>query len=134
MNGFIHRPVPDTQCWITPFAVKEGQYAYATINGRKRRLHGALYGLIVGAVPDGLELDHLCRNTRCVNPWHLEPITHQENVLRGASGVLQIRRDRCRKGHLYDETNTYQSTNGRVCRKCQNESQRRYRARKEAAC
>lgn len=74
-----------------------------------------------GAVPKGLELDHLCRTPACVRPDHLEPVTHRENMLRGhglASRAAAA--THCPQGHAYDETNTYltPSTGHRTCRTC----------------
>jgi hypothetical protein len=76
----------------------------------------------VGPIPDGFEVDHLCRVTPCVNPAHLEPVTHRENVHRGKNGVLRhlraplIRRTHCGRGHERTPENLYASGN---CRKCQ---------------
>lgn len=67
--------------------------------GRRSRAHRFAYERLVGAVPDGMELDHLCRNRRCVRPDHLQPVTHTENIRRGAVTKLNreqaeaIRRD-----------------------------------------
>lgn len=62
--------------------------------------HRAMFELVNGPVPDGLDLDHLCRNTLCVNPDHLEPVTRRENVLRGEGRSAQnARRTTCLHGH-----------------------------------
>ncbi len=64
------------------------------------KAHRAMYLVLVGDIPDGLELDHLCRNTACVRPSHLEPVTHRENVRRGAaSAPLLVRATHCKYGH-----------------------------------
>ena len=72
-------------------------HGYGVINiGRKpKRAHRFIYERIKGPIPIGLELDHLCRNKACVNPDHLEPVTHRENMLRACT-------DYCHKGHLFD--------------------------------
>lgn len=75
--------------------------------------HRFAYEHWVGPVPKGLELDHLCRNRLCVNPWHLEPVTPDENKRR--MGVAN-RRVYCRRGHELTESNTYR----RQCRICKN--------------
>lgn len=82
-----------------------------------------------GPVPDGLQLDHLCRNRACVNPAHLEPVTRRENILRGVSPVAEnARRDRCGQGHEFDAENTYVWQGHRMCRICRAARKRRYRA------
>ena len=85
--------------------------------------HRFSFEMNVGPIPDGLVLDHLCRNPACVNPEHLEPVTQGENVLRGrmVQGASQARLDRthCPAGHPYDEENTYlRPDGGRDCRIC----------------
>jgi hypothetical protein len=86
-----------------------------------------------GPVPEGMELDHLCRNRACVNPDHMEPVTHAENMRRSAPAV----KARCINGHPYDEKNTYgrpaRCGSKRDCRTCGAERARRYRARKGTA-
>lgn len=80
-----------------------------------------------GPVPEGLELDHLCRVRRCVNPDHLEPVTHAENRRRA-------RKTHCLRGHALDEANTYIRPNGYgACRECLRRHARATRARKAAA-
>ena len=70
-------------------------------------------------VPEGMELDHLCRNRACINPNHLEAVTHRENCLRGASPPAHFaRQTHCVNGHAFDETNTYLRHDGQGKRKC----------------
>lgn len=88
-----------------------------------RRAHRVAYEFSIGPIPDGLQLDHLCRNPPCVNPRHLEPVTNQENTRRGAHGSLITS---CPKGHPYDDANTYVDPDGaRRCRRCHRERMRR---------
>lgn len=84
------------------------------------------YESSIGPVPDGKELDHLCRNPSCVNPFHLEPVSHHENMLRGGNAI----KDKCPYGHSYSGTNAYVRPNGlsRVCRECGRLQQRARRA------
>lgn len=106
-------------------------YGSIMIGGRSTPAHRVVYELLSGPIPPGLELDHLCRNTRCVRPAHLEPVTHQENARRGKQGVLREPLSACPHGHLLDEVNTYVSPQGwRRCRRCRCLRQRRYVQRK----
>jgi hypothetical protein len=76
--------------------------------------------MFMGEIPDGLVIDHLCRNRKCVNPFHLEAVTLKENILRGAgTGAEFARRTHCNKGHEFSEENTIiRSDGGRRCKTC----------------
>lgn len=93
-----------------------------------------------GIIPDGLQLDHLCRNHKCVNPQHLEPVTGSMNTKRGLlpliSGIngrnYQLSKTHCPKGHPYDLSNTYLTVEGwRVCRICKREGNLKCRMSKK---
>lgn len=91
------------------------------------RVHRVAYQILVTELPVGLELDHLCRNRRCWNPDHLDPVPHKENVLRGVSpSAFHAQATHCPRGHPYDEANTYiiPSSGGRACRICKREANR----------
>jgi len=81
-------------CWEWTGACTQG-YGTFGVGDRLVRAHRYSYERHRGAIPKGLSLDHLCRNTKCVNPLHLEAVTHQENVRRGRSTLAT----HCRKGH-----------------------------------
>lgn len=78
----------ETPCWIWQGHITKRGYGAKTHNGKTTVAHIFTYETIIGPVPDGLELDHRCRQLDCVNPTHLEPVTHAENVRRGASSKL----------------------------------------------
>ena len=107
-------------CWLWNGYVNSRGYGTAYVNGRTREAYRALYELIVGPVPNGLHLDHLCRVTRCVNPYHLEPVTHAENMRRAAAA-----RTHCKNGHEWSEATTYLYQGKRDCRACNTERHRK---------
>lgn len=71
-----------TGCWNWKRAKKQDGYGCLVLNGKQLRAHRVVYTHLVGEIPEGKELDHLCRNKACVNPAHLEPVTKSENVRR----------------------------------------------------
>jgi hypothetical protein len=83
-----------TGCWVWQRARDKKGYGFVRVSGRNRRAHRVLYEQAKGPIPEGLQLDHLCRNTSCVNPNHLEPVTNIENRHRGY---------RHRYGHLVSD-------------------------------
>ena len=90
---------------------------------RNRPAHVGVYESEIGFIPKGLELDHLCRNTLCVNPEHLEPVTHRINVLRGTSpGALNAKKTIAPCGHLY----TGKDNERRYCKPCRTKWAREY--------
>ncbi len=102
--------------------------------GRRHRAHRFAYELLVGPIPTGLVIDHLCRNTLCVNPAHMEPVTNAENIARGdAPSAVAKRRSRCAAGHPYSAENTLMEGTIRRCRACAREKARRARERRKAA-
>lgn len=109
-------------CWHWTAAVsrrKSGNYGKVYCDGKVQYAHRALYELLVGPIPDGLQLDHLCRNPLCVNPSHLEPVTQRENVLRGTSmGAVAARTGCCMAGHPYEPGSYTVWRGGRFCKAC----------------
>jgi hypothetical protein len=117
-------------CWLWLGALHNG-YGGINVDGKRTPVHRAAYELLIGPIPEGLVIDHLCRVRNCVNPVHLEPVTNAENVLRGeGTGAHHARSTHCPQGHKFTPENTYHSPTGRKCRICKAESKRRYRMRK----
>lgn len=117
-------------CWIWQGSRDSHGYGRTNIGkGKIKNTHVLFFTWLVGEVPKGLELDHLCMTQSCVNPDHLEPVTHAENIRRWAAS-LNI--THCPQGHKYDGNNTYVNPLGRrICRICSNAAAVRYRLRKK---
>lgn len=116
----VEREVPDG-CWQWTGAKNRDGYGNVRRAGRVASAHVVAFQLLVGPVPEGLEIDHLCRNRACVNPAHLEPVPHRTNVLRGdAPPAANARKTHCIRGHnLTDPANVYNMpSGGRRCRVC----------------
>jgi hypothetical protein len=127
----------DNGCWNWNLYVSPSTgYGFLTTGGRRHLAHRVSYESLVGPIPDGLQIDHLCRNRRCVNPEHLEPVTGSENCNRAPVHVAHNRaKTHCPNGHPYDEANTgrtgrYQH---RYCRACARAANRRASAKRAAA-
>lgn len=121
-------------CWEWLEAIAPDGYAHFWLDGKSRTAHRVTYELLVGQVPEGLVLDHLCRVRHCVNPKHLEPVTQRENVLRG---VGNLPKSECPKGHPYSGDNLLiynrpGSSPRRECRMCKSAAAKRsYQRMKE---
>ncbi|MEU9310909.1 HNH endonuclease signature motif containing protein [Streptomyces sp. NPDC048256] len=107
-------------CWNWTGSTTDEGYGYFNIGDEKFRAHRWVFSLIVGPIPEGLVLDHLCRNRTCVRPSHLEPVTNRENILRGVGpSAVNAAKVRCLNGHEYTLSNTYVRAPGsRTCRAC----------------
>ena len=102
--------------WTAAPAGYKGWYGHFYDGARNVYAHRWAWESVNGPIPDGLTIDHLCRNTKCVNPAHLEPVTGPENTRRA-----NAYRTHCKWGHPFDEANTYIGKNGnRWCRSCRN--------------
>lgn len=142
-------PVPEHRpklgrCWLwTGAPTARGGYGLIGAGGTRNqvRAHRFSYELLVGPIPAGLEIDHLCRVHLCVRPTHLEAVTHAENVRRGRmpdiSRIRALSRTHCRHGHPFDEANTGRNKRdgSRYCRTCARirVAARKARLRAEAA-
>lgn len=131
------QPCPMTGCWIWIGAASWRGYGNITLRGDGIRTTRSAYRTahlaLVGSVPEGLEIDHLCRVPACCNPAHLEPVTHAENHRRSDAPktliALHASRVSCPKGHPFDEANTHikivDSYRVRICKICRAESNKR---------
>jgi hypothetical protein len=121
-------------CWMWTGAHSAAGYGYFRLHGRMLRAHRVSYELAVGPIPDGLTLDHLCRNPSCVNPAHLEPVTMRENTMRGTGpSAKNAIKTHCYRGHPFDEANTFHTPKGeRTCRTCRRATDRALKARRRA--
>lgn len=120
--------VDDNECfnWIGCLTVNG--YGRFNLNGVMIRAHRLSYEIYKGEIPKGLEIDHLCRNRKCVNPEHLEVVTKQENILRGELGLINKSKTHCKYGHEFNEKNTYKRSHGaRTCRECNRIRASKYR-------
>jgi hypothetical protein len=110
----------ETGCWNWVGAKTSQGYGNFAIKKKNFVAHRVSYELCKGEIPDGLNLDHLCRNRGCVNPDHLEPVTQRENLLRGETiPSKHAEKTHCPAGHEYSEENTRYYRGSRSCKTCQ---------------
>lgn len=117
-------PEPNSGCWIWVGPWKDNgygvQYGVASHQRKQDYAHRKMMRFVHGTIPDGLEVDHRCRNTVCVNPDHLEFVTRRENLLRGQTfAARNAQKTHCPHGHAYSPENTYvPPSGGRHCQSC----------------
>lgn len=131
MERFWKKVRKTKTCWLWTAMKDQNGYGRTRYKGRPSvPAHRVAYELEVGPIPEGLELDHLCRNTSCVNPSHLEPVTHAENIRRGYAA-----QSHCRSGeHRMVEGNIVVDENGhRLCRQCAKSRFKKWRDRNQEA-
>lgn len=120
-------------CWVWTAGKTGWGYGAFKIAGKQRPAHIVSYELVVGPVPTGLELDHLCEVISCVNPEHLEAVDHRTNMLRTATtgAAVNSQKTHCVHGHQFDAVNTYWRADGsRECRRCRADAASRSHTRK----
>lgn len=123
-------------CWEWRGALSKGGYGNFEYKGSTWRAHRLSYVWLIGEIPAGLTLDHLCGHTWCVNPYHLDPVPASVNALRGNSPTVLISKGTaCSWGHEYTPENTYMvpGYNRRVCRTCRRGQSRARRLRRRVA-
>jgi hypothetical protein len=115
-------------CWLWTGALfQKSNYGMVSIDRVPYPAHRFAYELVVGPIPVGMQLDHLCRVRHCVRPDHLEPVSCRTNLLRGQTlAAANAAKTHCPKGHPYDEENTRFVRLGRQCKECSRDNWRRY--------
>ena len=135
-SGPVGYVICESGCWEWVGAANNHGYGQIRIAGKTTYAHRLMFERVNGPIPEGLHLDHLCRNPPCVNPAHLEVVTCRENMLRGVSPLAaQAKADKCKRGHDLSGENLRWHTSpgrrrpGRGCRAC---DQTRNRGRRRA--
>lgn len=121
-------------CWIWRGTTDAHGYGEIGLGGDRaptRKVHRVAYEQLVGPIPEGLTIDHLCRTPSCVNPEHLEPVPLTVNIQRGWAARPHRLAGICRNGHAMTPENTTDGKNR--CRECARERNRAYKARRRAA-
>lgn len=124
IDRFVYRIEQDGDCWRWTGSTDGDGYGKISLPGRRNgsmMSHRFSYLYHVGEIPAGLHLDHLCRNTLCANPWHLEPVTLEENNRRKWRHVTH-----CVAGHGFSPENTDYDRGRRRCKECGRRRSREY--------
>lgn len=120
------------ECWEWQAGKDKDGYGKFSLVGRTVRPHRLSYVLRYGSIPEGLELDHTCRNRACINPSHLDPVTGKVNTLRGETITAQnARRTECVNGHPFDVSYVRDGTRRRGCSICNKAKQKKHASTEE---
>lgn len=122
------------KCWSWKGYISDGGYALIRCSRFNIRAHRFAYESYIGAIPEGLVLDHECRNRACVNPWHLKPMTRVQNILIGINILGISTKLYCKNRHYLSPENCYFDKDGhRTCKECHSQRQKdRNRQRKSS--
>ena len=116
-NGYLRKIRKHNGCWLWRGYKNKDGYGVLFAGGRSWKAHRFYYTKFASEIPKNLTIDHLCRVRHCVNPKHLERVSHQTNVSRGLNGIAN--NPNCKHGHPYSESNTYYVIQrGRQRRRC----------------
>lgn len=118
------------ECWLWTASTNRKGYGTFRYEGSSKLAHGIAYLWEVGEVPEGLQLEHLCRVRNCVRVAHLEAVTPGENSRRGEAWKIHGMKTHCPLGHEYSEENTYRYRGGRHCKTCNRQRAAEYKSRK----
>jgi hypothetical protein len=125
---FMEKVEKTETCWLWRATLNNLGYGQFGKDQRLYQAHRVAYELFVGEIPEGLELDHLCRVPSCVNPAHLEPVTHQENMRR-ANKRQPLNKTHCVNGHAMEGENVYIWRGSKTCMACRKAASARSKAR-----
>ena len=118
-------------CWEWTGTTNNG-YGHFWTGDSRVYAHRLAFEFLRDEIPADLQIDHLCRNRLCVNPWHMEPVTARINTLRGSGVTARLAvLTHCKHGHEFTPQNTIRIPQGRQCRTCRRAIEARYRARKK---
>jgi hypothetical protein len=119
-------PIPIAGCWVWVAGANNNGYGAMTVHGKPVGAHRASYMAFVGEIPPGLDVHHICNNRMCVNPHHLEAVTHSENI---KAQKPRRRKTHCANGHELLGDTVYEWNGIRSCRICRTAADKKFKAK-----
>jgi hypothetical protein len=120
----------ESGCWEWKGGLDQHGYGAVSWGNKMHRTHRVFYMSLIRGIPEGLVIDHLCRNRKCCNPFHMEPVTLGENVKRGEAGLKKRMRTHCTRGHEYTKENVSIDKEGYGrCLPCHRELSKKWKER-----